>query len=205
MAADHALKNTADALAKVYAQALLDLAVAAGQVDEVAEQIGQLGELAETDAPLRALLASRLLSVQKRAGIMERIFKGNVNDLVYRFLSVLNRRNRLERLSVVAGVFGQLVDERRGVEHVDAFVAVAMNDAESQGLAKAIGAALGKQVVLRQAVDRTLIGGLKLRVKDQLLDGSVAARLKRMRRELMDAGREQARTNMGRLLDGEVR
>ena len=48
-------------------------------------------------------------------------------------------------------------------------------------------------MLLRQHVDPDLIGGLKLRIGDELIDASVATQLKLMRRRLVEAGQEKAR------------
>ncbi len=189
-----------DSLATTYAQALLDLALQAGAVDEIARQVEQLRELIGRDAGLRVLLASRLVSVSRRAASLERIFRGRVHDVLYRFVQVVNRKHRLAALPRMLASFEALAEEHRGVREVDAYVAVPLSEHEAMSVAAAVGRAIDRNVILNQHVDPSLIGGLKLRVGDRLIDGSVAAQLKRMRRKLVQTGRDDARQRTRELL-----
>jgi F-type H+-transporting ATPase subunit delta len=189
-----------NSLATTYAQALLDLALEAGAVDEVAQQVEQLRELVERDAGLRALLSSRLVSVGRRAESLERIFKGRVHDVLHRFLQVVNRKQRLAALSGMLAAFAALAEEHRGVREVDAYVAAPLSADQVSAVSSAVGRAIDRQVILNQHVDESLIGGLKLRVGDRLIDGSVSAQLRLLRRKLVAVGRDDARQRAGELL-----
>jgi len=189
-----------DSVSRVYAQALLELAQDSGEVDSVAEEAGGLLELLAGEADLNRLLSSRALNSSQRSGVVEQLFKGKVSDVLYRFLQVVNRKDRLDSLPGILNAYLGLVSESRGELDVDVYVAEALSQDAGQGVADSIGGAMGKKVQLREHVDPELIGGLKVRVGDRLIDGSVATQLKIMRQKLVDAGRENARTG-GQLED----
>lgn len=189
-----------DALSTTYARALLDMAVEVDAVDDVAEQVEQLSQLFDQQPQLRTMLASRLLGATERAASIDRVFKGQVHDLLYRFLQIVNRKRRMHALPGILRAFGQLVEEHRGVQEVDAYVAVPLSEDDRRHVAAAAGRAIGRNVILDQHVDPSLIGGLKLRIGDRLIDGSVATQLKRIRHKLVQAGREDARRRADELL-----
>lgn len=182
--------NTAELL---YGGALVEMASEGSQLDSIAEEVASLGELLAGDADLSRLLGSRIIPVEQRAASLQRIFKGNVSDLLYRFLQVVNKKNRMPELSGIIRAFGKLYAQAQGVIEVDAFVAKEMSKSKLNDIAKRIGTAIGKKVVPHQRVEESLIGGLKLRVGDQLIDGSVITQLKLMRQRMIEAGRERAR------------
>ncbi len=182
-----------DSVSRVYAQALLELAQAKGEVDSVAEEAGGLIELLG-DADLKRLLYGRALSSAQRSGVVEKLFNGKVSDVLYRFIQVVNQKERLSALPGILNAYLGLVSEARGELDVDVYVAEALAGDASQTVADSIGGAMGKKVQLREHVDPELIGGLKVRVGDRLIDGSVATQLKIMRRKLIEAGRENARS-----------
>lgn len=182
-----------DAVGRVYAQALLDLARSAGAMDAVAEEADDLLALLRGEADLAKLLSSRTLNTAERSELVERLFKGKVSDVLYRFLQVVNRKDRLNALAGILTAYGTLVADARGEMDVDVYVAQALTDEAGRGVAESIGQAVGKRVHLNQHIDPELIGGLKVRVGDRLIDGSVATQLKIMKRKLVEAGREQAR------------
>ncbi len=182
-----------DSVGRVYAQALLELAQADGSVDALAEEAGELLAMLSREPALNKLLSSRALNASQRAALVEKLFKGKVNDVLYRFLQVVNRKDRLGSLGGILGTYGLLVAQAKGELDVDVFVARALTDDAGRGVAESIGQAVGKRVHLHQHIDPELIGGLKVRVGDRLIDGSVATQLKLMKRKLVEAGREQAR------------
>lgn len=188
--------DIATKLEQTYAQALLgviDGADDAALLATVADEAGQLRRLIEREPDLVRLVATRTLSTRDRAGMLERLFATRLTEVLYRFVQVVNRKNRLDDLGGILRAFARLVDERGGVVAVDAHVPALLADAAVSRLAASIGAALGREARVRQRVEPDLIGGLKLRIGDRLIDGSVAAQLRLMRAAMTAAGRQRAR------------
>lgn len=184
----------------MYAAALLELAEEAGGLDDVALEMAELGDLIAKQPDLGRLMSSRVLSASERASSIERIFKGKVSDVVYRFLQVVNSKGRLEELPAIVEAFSKLVDRKRGIIEVEAQVAVALDGAEAKRVTDELGAALGGTVVLHQVVDPAVIGGMKLRIGDKLIDGSVATQLRKLKQKIVAAGRESARGRVKELI-----
>ncbi|MEX0745508.1 MAG: ATP synthase F1 subunit delta [Phycisphaeraceae bacterium] len=183
-----------NAIDRAYARALFEMGEQAGSLDALADEVDQLAELIRDAPGLRRLLGGRLPTAE-RAAMIDRMFQGRVSDLLYRFLHVVNRKGRLNMLESIVQAFSDLMIEHRGLVEVDAFVAQRLDDASAEAVAASVGKSLGKEVVLHQYVDAELIGGLKLRFGDRVIDGSVATQLRLLRQKMIDAGREQARQN----------
>ncbi|MHC4083059.1 MAG: ATP synthase F1 subunit delta [Planctomycetota bacterium] len=193
-----------DALAQVYARSLFELADEAGGRDkivEVADELEQTCELARADRTFATFLASPIIDRTKRGASLQRIFDGNITDLVLRFLLVLNDRGRLGHLEAIDDAFDLLVHEAFDRVEVDVFTPSSLERAQIDALKQRIGVALGKEPVLYSYTDRTMIGGLKLRIGDQLVDGSVASRLRRMRQSLISGGSTALRDRVGRIIE----
>ena len=184
-----------ESVERVYAQALYELVEAQGQIDDIRQELAQLGQLLGQSSQLASVIDSRVLRSESLRGIIERTFKGNVSDLFYRFLQVLNEKGRLSILPGVIRSFDELVEEKQGVVQVEAHVAMALDEAQSQQVAAGIGKVIGRNVVLRQHVDPSLIGGLKIRLGDRLIDGSAATQLRLMKQRMIRQGREKAKAS----------
>lgn len=177
-----------------YAMVLLELAEEqATPLDELAAEVAQLAKLAERELDLTRLLSTRTVAIRDRSQIIERLFSGRVSDLLYRFIQTVNQKNRLDHLPGILRAFDQLVQQRHGIVEVAAYVATSMNEASVNQVAEAVGQVMGKQAVVHQYVDPTLIGGLKLRIADQLIDGSVATQLRLIRENMITTGRDHVR------------
>ncbi len=177
-----------DALASVYAHSLFDLANQAGGGEKVAEtgdELEQICELARGDQQFREFLHSPIIDKDKRGASLQAILQDRVSDLALRFMLVLNAKERLGHLEPIAGAFDQLVQASQGRVEVDLFTAAPLGGEQLAALGERIKAAIGKEPVLHAYTEQAMIGGVKLRIGDQLIDGSVATRLRRMRGQLL--------------------
>jgi F-type H+-transporting ATPase subunit delta len=111
-----------------------------------------------------------------------------VTDLTLRFLLVLNEKGRLGHLETISDAYDQLVHAAFGRVEVDVFTAAPLGAGQLDSIRSRIGAILGKEPVLYTYADPAMIGGLKLRIGDQLIDGSVASRLRRIKHSLLASG-----------------
>lgn len=191
--------TTTDAIGRVYAKALIDLAEKDNQLDSVAEEMADLGALLDSNADLVRLIENPILERTQRSGMVERLFSGKVSDLLYRFLQVVNQKDRLAALPTICAAFEAMMAKKRNQIDVDAYVAKPMDDATAARVSEGLGQSLGKQVNLRQHVNEALIGGLKLRIGDRMIDASVQSQLKRIEQQLIKTGRENARATAASL------
>mgnify|MGYP006271910703 CR=1 FL=1 len=183
-----------DAVAKTYARAWFELALQHDRVDEAADEADQLAALFADNADFRRLFENPAIDIDARASLIERLFNDRVSDLTARFLRVVNRHGRSSRLPSILMAFRQRVDAHHGIVAATATVADALPEDRVAEIAEGLGKSLGdKTVRLEQRVDASVIGGLRLRVGDQLLDASVASQLRTIESKLREQGREKAR------------
>ena len=196
-----------DALAQVYARSLHDLASQAGgreKIVEIGNELEQVCELARGDRWFREFLASPIIDTGKRSSALRRVFHDRVTDLTLRFLLVLNAKGRLGHLEAINTAFDQLVQDAFGRIEVDVITAAAMDDASLDRVRDRIRTALGKEPVLHRYVDASMLGGIKLRIGDQLIDGSVARALQRMRHDMLTKGSADVRERFHDIIDDDA-
>lgn len=180
-----------DTLSRIYAKSLFELADEAGGRDkilEIAEELEQVCELIRGDASFREYLDSPVIDTARRALGIRSIFTDRVTDLLMRFLLVLNTNGRLEHLEMIHTAFHHLVQDAWGQIEVDVWTAVELDADQHTALAARLHEILGKEPVMHASVDATLIGGIKIRIGDQLIDGSVVSRLKQFEQTLKLSG-----------------
>lgn len=193
-----------DALAQTYAYSLFELANGKGgrsAVEETQSELEDILELARQDKRFNEFLASRVLGTEDRSTSLMNIFKGRINDLTLRFLLVLNEKGRLPHLPAIAAAFDNIVQKKFGRVEVDVFTAAPMSPDELRGVRDRLGQSLGKEVIVHPYTDGSMIGGVKFRIGDQLVDGSVATRLRKLRDQLAVEGSAKLRSRIDRLID----
>lgn len=192
-----------DAVARVYARSLFELALEAGgpeKVAEVAQELESICELTRADRSFREFIASPIIEPKRRAGALRRIFGNRVTDLTLRFLLVLNDKRRLSRIESINGAFDRLVQESLGRVEVDIFTAAPLGDDQMRFVRDRIREALGRDPVLHRYTDPTMIGGLRLRIGDRMIDGSVSSRLRRMKNQILSKGSARLRERFDQIV-----
>jgi F-type H+-transporting ATPase subunit delta len=193
-----------NALAKVYAKSVFELAHAQGgqaSAESILGELEDIVELARNDRSFSELLASRLIDSGKRDQSLERMFAGKVSGLTLNFLRQLNRKGRLANLSQITTAMDTLVQDQFGRIEVDVFTATPIGAGELESVRTQLSASLGKDVIMHPYTDSSMLGGIKLRMGDQLIDASIQAQLRKMRDELLDTGSAEVRGRSGEILE----
>ena len=185
------MNKQTDALANIYARTLFELATDAGgneKVTEIADEIEQICDLISSNQELEKFFSSPIIDSTKRNESLSAIFSNRVTDLTLRFLLVLNNKGRLNHLQQIAIAYDQRVQDAMGRVEVDVFTPSPI-DADSINTIKAkVQKMLGKEPVLHPYVDPKMLGGVKLRIGDQLIDGSVQTKLRRLSESIQSGG-----------------
>lgn len=195
-----------DALAKVYAKSLFELAQeldGGGQhrAEEVLGELEDIIELARNDKGFNELLSSRLIDSKKRDASLGRMFAGRVSGLTLNFLRQLNRKGRLANLSQIANAMDEMVQGAFGRMEVDVYTASPIGTGELESIRARLSDSLGKDVIMHPYTDASMLGGIKLRIGDQLIDASIQAELRKMRDALLGRGSATVRGRSGEILE----
>jgi F-type H+-transporting ATPase subunit delta len=174
-------------LAAAYARSVLELATDSGRAEEVGQELEALGGIVDSDPSFANFLANPAVGEAERGQVVEKVFRGRVLPLVMNFLLVANRKGRLGMLRQIAAAYAELLDQQMGIVEVDVFVAQKLNVEQLEQVRRQVSAALKREAVVHQYVDESIIGGVVLRVEDRLLDASVRAQLRAIKRQLLAA------------------
>lgn len=197
------LIQESNATTRVYARSLFESVLAQGgrsKAEEVADELEQLVELTRSQPRLSDILASPTIARDDRTKSIDRMFKGRLSDTTVRFLHVLNERDRLVALPAVAASYDEAMQEKFGIVEVDVTTAAPAGPDMLSGLKARLTAALGKEVVLHPRVEPDMIGGVKIKIGDQLLDGSIATQLRQLKDQLENDGTSKMRARMGKII-----
>lgn len=170
--------------AKRYAVAALSLARESGSVAQWRLDLDDIAQVL-TESQLAPLLADGRRPVEERLGMVERAL--DIQPLSLNLARLLVTRGRSLNARAVAEAFNRLADAEEGIVHAQLTTAVDLRAEQVRAIEQRLGQALGKTVVAQAITDPSIVGGIVVRVGDQLVDGSVKTRLKRLRRELEGA------------------
>jgi F-type H+-transporting ATPase subunit delta len=165
-------------------QANLAVAERAGELDEVQDELFRFSRILEGQPELRRLLADLGTPVDGRTGLLDRLIGGKVHPASQRLLERAVRAPRGLPLEASLERLVELAAQRR--ERYLAYVrtAVALTGEQESRLTAALSRIYRRTMDVVVEIDPELLGGLVIRVNDEVIDGSVARRLAVARRLL---------------------
>jgi F-type H+-transporting ATPase subunit delta len=173
-------------IAEVYSRALFDVAREHDVLDEVQEQLGQFADALNESHDLQVFFFSPYFSSQeKKEGIRKMIEDGDEHFV--RFLELLAERHRMPAIFRIRKAFDELYAEERKLLPVTVTSAVELDEDTVKEIGRKIEEQTGRKVELTAKVDPDVLGGLVMRVGNMVLDGSIRARLERLRKQVAKA------------------
>ena len=181
------LDTGAEQLGRTYAQALIGAAEKTGSTDKVIGQLRQVVDDFLGGSPqLTAAFNSPRIDNDEKSRVIDRVFGGDFDPVLVKFLKVMASRGRLGYVSAVRDAAENLYDEQMGRAVATIRTALPLDDALRSLISQKLGSVLNKDVRLKEEVDPDLIGGMVVRVGDTVFDNSVANRLNTMARKTRD-------------------
>jgi F-type H+-transporting ATPase subunit delta len=183
------LTRGAPGTARRYARALLDVALEKGVAEALRAELQEMAAVIAAHKDLAALLANPAVSAERKKKLVTAVaVRAKASDLLARLLALMGERDRLDLLPMVAAAYAKLWNAHRGVVAAEAVSAIALDETQTRDVARALGAATGRQVDLSARVDPRLLGGMLVKMEGRTYDGSVRARLLALRRTLAGTG-----------------
>lgn len=172
-------------VARRYAMALMAAAEQQKNIDATAKDLERIGQILRDSKELRLLVASPVVSPAKKRAVFNELLATRVGNETLRFINLLISKSREAVLPDLIGQFNELHDEKLGVVNVSVRTAVELNYVQEKDLKAQLERMTGKKVRLQAMIDKTIKGGLVIRIADTVLDASVSHQLDRMREALV--------------------
>lgn len=170
-------------LARPYARAAFETAVASNRLGAWSQMLGLLGTLVQQERVSSFLMVPANSAAQQADALID--MSGDaLDDNVRNFVRVLASNKRLVLLGEIVKLFEEMKADHERVVDVDVVSAFSMDEGAQQKLASALRQRLQRDVKLNTSVDKSLIGGLVIRAGDLVIDGSVRGKLNKLAEQI---------------------
>jgi ATP synthase F1 delta subunit len=173
-------------VARVYAEALFDVAKEKGRLDEVGVQLGEFVDALDGDRDLQVFFFSPHFSSTEKVEGLKRAIDGADPELV-NFLELLIEKNRMTEVFRVRRQFEQLWKQENKRIDVTVTSAVELDPAVVEKIGEEIERQTDQKVELASRVDGEILGGIVLQVGNMVLDASIRSRLEKLRKSVAQA------------------
>lgn len=171
--------------AKRYANALFEAGVESKKLDLFLEQLETISSIYKDNEDLNVFLNHPTITIEEKITVIENIFKGNIDEEIMKLIILLVENNRINETVLVFEDFKKLVQKYEGIKVAYATTAVKMSKDEIKSLEKKLSAKYNLKVIVENLIDESIIGGVYLKIDDEVIDGTIKGSLENIQKEVM--------------------
>jgi F-type H+-transporting ATPase subunit delta len=167
-----------DAMEQLAVQSVAAIAAKSKSLEELEAELFEFRKVVDSDQQLQIALASRQASDEQKLTMVNALISGKFGkeaSLLIRFAVIGSAK---VRISVVLEQFGKLLAAYAERLVATVTVASALSDSQQAQLEKSLSRDYGNELRLNIEIDPAILGGIKVQIAGEVIDGSVANRLK---------------------------
>ncbi|MGI5911351.1 MAG: ATP synthase F1 subunit delta [Syntrophomonadaceae bacterium] len=171
-------------VARRYAEAFFNIARDNNKIDEFQQELEKIVVTIDEMDNLKEYFSHLLIPAKAKKEVATKIFSGQVSQMTLNFLFMVIDKRRESYINFIADEYKEMADESRNITKAELTAAREVPEDEIRFLAERLSAATGKIVQLDVQVNPALLGGIMIRIGDQIIDGTVAKRLQMLKAQL---------------------
>lgn len=166
--------------ARRYASALIDLGKEQNEVEQILEDMTLIHNTLEDSRELVLFLRSPVIKFDDKTEVLDKLFSDKVGEITVKFIKLLARKNRVHILDKITEAFIEAYKKYAGIVTVDVYVAMELPESQQEALHTSLEQLTQKQVDMNIHLDRSLQGGMAVRINDTVIDGTVKHKLQKL-------------------------
>ncbi|PRY01789.1 F0F1 ATP synthase subunit delta [Allonocardiopsis opalescens] len=155
-----------------------------GRLDDVEDELFRFDRIVAAEPALRSALTDRSASAEREERLLADLLGTRASAATRRLVGELVTRPRGRNLEVGLEAYSRLVAERRRRLVAVVRSAVPLSERQRARLVSALSSTYGRPVHVNIEVDPEVMGGMSVRIGDEVIDGTVAGRLAEIRKRL---------------------
>lgn len=159
------------------AQAACIAAQSEGALDRVEEEVFLFGRAVAGSSELQMALTNPSLSAEAKSGIVETLLAGKSHDITRMLLTARIANLRGARVDAAVEDLLEVAADQRKRLVAEVTSAVSLTPEQQTRLANALKNLTGRDININIIIDREVLGGIRVRIGDDLIDGTIASRL----------------------------
>ena len=172
-------------VAKRYADALYQLGLEKNTLDQLVKEFRVVQEVFNKNKQLETFLMHPKIDNVEKKQLITKVFQGIQADII-NTIKLLVERRRIKALSNIIVSFIQLVNDAKGIADATVYSVRELTDVEKMELQQTFAKRIGKTAInLKNIVDPSIIGGIKIRVGNTIYDGTISGKLDRISKRIV--------------------
>ncbi|MCD4656255.1 MAG: ATP synthase F1 subunit delta [Planctomycetes bacterium] len=173
--------ESASKIGRIYAEALFELAKTDGKIGECYDNLDELHKIYRNEKEFRDFFTSPTIDRDQKIMIVSEIFDGSVETLVLNLLCILIRKHRETALNNIYEAYMKYRDEDVNRVYAKVITAKKMKDEVLDRLKSELTEKLQKNVFIEEKLNEKIIGGMIVRIGDNVINSSIINKLRNLR------------------------
>lgn len=166
---------------RTYADALFQLAVEESKINEIYEEILILKQALDDNPELGKMMNHPKIDKEEKLETIQKVFKGRVSDEVCGFLIQIVSKDRYDQIDGIINCFVDAVKDYKKIGVAYVTTPSELSEAlKGRVVEKLLSTTDFVEMEMHYDVDPTLIGGMKIRIGDKVVDSSVSTKLNQL-------------------------
>lgn len=167
-----------------YAKSLLGLAVERKTEKRINDDMQLIANTINSSKELNNLLKNPIINADKKEAIVTAVFGNKIDTVTLSFLKIIINKKREFYIDDIANQFVRMYKEHVGVAMATVTTAMAMDEKLRTEVMNVIKKSVKGEVELKEVVDKDIIGGYILTLKDKQIDASIASKINLLKRDM---------------------
>ena len=173
-------------ISKTYGDALFELAVEKDKVDVLLEEIGQLKEVLSENDEFGKLMNHPKIIKEEKIQVAKDVFEGRISEELLGFLTIIITKDRYKDIDAILDYFIAEVKRYKGIGVATVTTAVPLKEEQCKKIEqKLLDTTDYKEMEMHYQTDKSLIGGMVVRIGDRVVDSSVKTKLNELQKDLL--------------------
>lgn len=170
-----------------YALALYEVAEGKGKIEEYLKDLREICELIDNNKDFYEVIKHPQIGTKQKKKTFINIFKGSIDEELLSFLLILIEKDRILFLREKLNEMEKIDLERKNTLKGLVKTTVALSEDELNSLISKLESKYNKKIILKQIIDPSILGGIYVRVNNEVIDGTVKLRLENLKQLMLNA------------------
>lgn len=176
---------TDDVLAGIEELGLRAIADSATSTSQIEKELFAFGDAVSSSAELELAVGSKLGDTESKVSLIERLLAGKASEQTIAILQHLVRQPRGRRIGQLLRSAAEIIADQADQSVATITTAAPLSARQLENLGKRLSASYGRALRVNQVIDARVLGGVRVQVGDDIIDGSISSRLNELKLQLV--------------------
>ena len=148
--------------------------------DDIRTDLNTVKQIVASSYDLKNVLENITVSTDVKNSIIDDVFKTQINEKIVNFLKILTDKNKFSEFYDIQAAFEAIYNDFKGIKPVSVTSAIMLDDEQKSRIIDKLQTKLNKQVIAEWKLDESIIGGLIIKIDDNVINSSLKNKLEKL-------------------------